>query len=179
MAETSARVEQFIAERTPRQICLSNAYIVSLAQKDQELRDILARADLVLADGMSIVWGSRWIHVSIPERVAGPDLMIELCRVASEKNYRVFLLGSSEENLDRLSHVLSNRWPSLPLVGRYSPPMCDKIQEDENKRIYSKIADSAPDILFVCKSAPKQETWSAQHLSELNVPTMYRRWRGL
>jgi hypothetical protein len=52
------KLEQFIRQRTPRHICLSNAYTVALAKTDPELRSLLIRADLVLPDGMSIVWGS-------------------------------------------------------------------------------------------------------------------------
>src|SRR5262245_8727611 len=73
MPETLDYLERIIQRRKPRQICLSNAYIVALAQRDEELRQLLRKATLVLADGMSIVWGSRWIDVKIPERIAGPD----------------------------------------------------------------------------------------------------------
>src|SRR4029077_2829353 len=70
-------IERFIKDKTPRNICLANAYTLSLSWKDSELRQVLDQADLVLPDGMSIVWGGRWIDLKVPERVAGPDLMSE------------------------------------------------------------------------------------------------------
>src|SRR5437016_2876988 len=54
-------IDTYIAQRLPRQICLSNAYSVAVAQADTEFRDVLNASDVVLADGMSIVWGSRWV----------------------------------------------------------------------------------------------------------------------
>lgn len=170
MPQTLNHLERFIRDRAPRQICLSNAYIVSLAQRDAELRALLDRAALVLADGMSIVWGSRWIGVQIPCRVAGPDLMTELCALSEKKNYRIFLLGSTPDNVKRLENALRQRWPALTLAGAYSPTFCDRLSEHENQRIIHQLKECAPDILFVGMSAPKQEKWIAQNLSRMEVP---------
>ncbi len=170
MPAVLAQMERFIQERRPRQVCLGNAYTVSLAQTDLELRTLLADADLVLADGMSIVWGSRWIQLHIPGRIAGPDLMAELCSLSAQNAYRIFLLGSTDENLTQLQDVLTTRWPGLVIAGSYSPPFADRLSEPENVLIFEKLAQAKPDILFVSMSAPKQEKWIADHLSHLQAP---------
>jgi N-acetylglucosaminyldiphosphoundecaprenol N-acetyl-beta-D-mannosaminyltransferase len=163
-------LNRFITEGKPRQVCLSNAYTVTLSQKDRGLRNLLNRADLVLPDGMSIVWGSRWIGKHIPQRIAGPDLMEALCDEAARKNYSIFLMGSSPENLNALKEVLLKRWPRLPIAGLYSPPMCEQLSENENQRIFSEIERTRPQILFVSMSCPKQEKWIAENLEHLHMP---------
>jgi N-acetylglucosaminyldiphosphoundecaprenol N-acetyl-beta-D-mannosaminyltransferase len=163
-------LERFIAERRPRQICLANAYTVALAQSDKDVQDLLKRSDLVLADGMSIVWGARWIGVDIPCRVAGPDLMAQLCERSAEKGYRIYLLGTSEENLADLKAELLRRWPRLQVVGTHSPSMSDRFTPTENSEILERIRQATPDVLFVGMSCPKQERWIAENLNAIAAP---------
>ncbi|MFA5974889.1 MAG: WecB/TagA/CpsF family glycosyltransferase [Elusimicrobiota bacterium] len=170
MDETLLILDEFVQRRRPTQVCLANAYTVALCRKDEALRNLLEQSDLVLADGMSIVWGAHWIGLSLPERIAGPDLMTGLCKHASQKGYSIFLMGSSRENLDMLQKVLLSRWPRLRIVGLYNPSMCDQFDEDENRRILEMIRQARPDILFVGMSAPKQEKWIAQNLNRLHAP---------
>jgi N-acetylglucosaminyldiphosphoundecaprenol N-acetyl-beta-D-mannosaminyltransferase len=171
MAETLALAKQFIAERKKsHQICLSNAYTVSLSWDDGELRNVLDSADLVLADGMSIVWGGRLIGVNLPGRIAGPDLAEVLCADAERSGLKVFFLGSTVENLAALKQVLLEKWPRLQIVGMYSPPMCQKLGADDNNAIFKELHATKPDILFVGMSTPKQEKWIAANLDQLDVP---------
>lgn len=163
-------IDQFVTKRKARQICLSNAYTIAMCQADEELRAVANRSALNLADGMSIVWGSRWQGSKIPQRVAGPDLTAAVCARAEEKGYRVYLLGSTEKNLENLISVMRRRWPALQIAGSYSPPMCDKIGTKENERILQQLNEAKADILLVGLSAPKQEKWIAAHLHHLPVP---------
>ncbi len=153
-----------------KHICLANAYTVAMAQEDQAFRNLLNRADLVLADGMSIVWGGRWVGLNLPQRIAGPDLMSSLCGRAAEEGLRIFLLGSSWENLGHLKKALLAQSPTLQIAGSYSPPMCDELNAEENAAIYAQLQAARPDILFVGLSAPKQEKWLDEHLARLQVP---------
>jgi N-acetylglucosaminyldiphosphoundecaprenol N-acetyl-beta-D-mannosaminyltransferase len=164
------QIETWIKERKPRHICLANAYSVSLCWDYPGYRATLDSADLVLADGMSIVWGGRWLGIHIPERIAGPDLTRMLCERAQEMGYGMFFLGSTAENLQLLISVLKRRYPKLRIVGSYSPSMCDRFSAEENRTIVRKIHEASPDILLVGISAPKQEIWIAEHLQDLNVP---------
>ena len=165
------RVTAFIqAGKKSHQICLGNAYTVSLSWKDTELRRILDRADLVLADGMSIVWGGRWIGVDLPCRIAGPDFSESLCGYAEKMGYRVYFLGSTSDTLIKLKEVLLLKWPGLRIVGMQSPPMCDKLGPDDNNSIFNALHAAKPDILFVGMSTPKQEKWIASNMQSFEVP---------
>ena len=169
IVETVEILRGFISERTPHQICMANAHTVALSQKDPALRDLLNKADLVLADGMSIVWGGRWVGAQLPERVAGPDLMGALCKESAQHGYRIFLLGSTPENLTALSKALQRDNGMIQFAGTYSPPFCEQIDESENERIMALLRESRADILFVGMSAPKQEKWIAENLHRLPV----------
>jgi N-acetylglucosaminyldiphosphoundecaprenol N-acetyl-beta-D-mannosaminyltransferase len=167
--EALMAIERFIEERVPRQVVLANAYTVALAQRDAALLELLQKATLVLADGMSLVWGGRWIGARLPQRVAGPDLMEALCRLASRNGYRVFLAGTSEGTMQKLREKLLRLCPELQIAGAYSPPMCECLDEDENMKILSMLKDARADILFVGMSCPKQEKWIANNLHRLPV----------
>ena len=134
------------------------------------MENLINHAELVLADGMSIVWGGQWVGATIPCRIAGPDLMEELCRFAAEKGHRVFLLGSTARTLETLTEKLLLLCPNLKICGSYSPAMCDKLNEQENVKILDSLLAARPDILFVGMSCPKQEKWIAENLHRIPVP---------
>ena len=119
---------------------------------------------------MSIVWGARVLRLKLPERVAGPDLMNALAGRAAEKGYRVFLLGTSDENLQQLKKKFCASWPGLNVVGIYSPPMSEKFTPDQTAAIIERVRAAKPDILFVGLSCPKQERWIAENLQQIQVP---------
>jgi len=170
LPQTIQVLNGFVQERVPRHIILGNAYTIALSRQDHAFKTLLNKADLTLADGMSIVWGGHWIGLNLPGRVAGPDLTAALCEEASLKGYRVFFLGSTHENLAILLRVLTARWPGLIIAGSHSPSICDRLDEKENSAIMEEIHRAKPDILFVGMSAPKQEKWIAENLHLLQVP---------
>lgn len=163
-------VETYIADKRPRQLCLANAYTLALTFSDEELRLLLNQADLVLADGMSIVWGGQWLGARIPQRVAGPDLAESIFSLAERSGYRVFFLGSTPDNLASLKEVLLRRWPRLQIAGMFSPPMCEKLTPEDNELIFAALGSAKPDVLFVGMSTPKQEKWIASNLKHLQIP---------
>src|SRR4051812_9261207 len=75
------RVESFVAARAPRRIVTVNLDYISLAHKDASFRETLNDADLAIADGMPLVWASRWTAAPLPQRVAGQDLFDSICRL--------------------------------------------------------------------------------------------------
>jgi len=170
MVQVYERICEFLRTKIPHQVCLSNAYTVSVCWKDAELRASLDQADLVLADGMSIVWGGRLIGVNIPCRIAGPDLAEYICEQAARAGHRIFFLGSTPENLAQLNREVLRRWPNLQIAGLYSPPMCDKLSAEDNAIVFNILEAAKPDILFVGMSMPKQEKWIASNRTHLKVP---------
>jgi N-acetylglucosaminyldiphosphoundecaprenol N-acetyl-beta-D-mannosaminyltransferase len=163
-----ATCAEWIRERSPEQgtagryICVTSVHGIMEARNDSDFRAILNRADIVTPDGMPLVWALRSFGAKNQERVYGPDLMLHLCANAEIRAHRVFLYGGRPDTLDTLCDNLQKRFPNLILVGRYSPPFRPSTDEEDHE-ICRLILATAPDVIFVGISTPKQELWMARH----------------
>ncbi len=167
--EALVLIEQMLASRQPHYLVTANVDFLVQARHDVELHRILADAHLVLCDGTPLVWASRILGNRLPERVAGADLVPLLIRVAAEKGYRLFLLGSTPESAAKAVEKLHARYPSLTIAGHYSPPFRQLLEMD-HEEIRRRIIDAKADILLVSFGCPKQEKWMWMHYRSLPVP---------
>lgn len=133
-------------------------HVVRLS-RSEELRALYAAADLVVADGMPLIWASKLLGCPLPERVAGSDLFPRLCERAAEQGLSVYFLGGASGAAQRAAEVLVARHPLLRIAGLYCPPFGFESDPCECERIVGQIQSAAPDILFVGLGSPKQETW--------------------
>lgn len=169
IAEAVTRIEDMIASRRPHYVVTANVDFLVQAHRDVELRRILLDADLVLCDGTPLVWASRWLGNALPERVAGSDLAPALIRRAAEKGHRIFLLGAAQGVAAEATAKLKAQYPSLKIVGHYSPPFSDLLAMN-HEEIVRQIRAAQPDLLLVSFGCPKQEKWIAMHHRALGVP---------
>ena len=150
-----------------------NAHSYNTAQKDALFAEALAKGDVLIPDGASIVKACRWIGAkSQPrERVAGWDLfefeMDQLNRKAGGRK-RVMFMGSSEQVLVRIRERAAEVYPNLEVV-TYSPPYKPEFDEKDNQQIIKAIHAADPDLLWIGMTAPKQEKWTYAHWKELNI----------
>ena len=128
-----------------------------------DVRPLYTEADLVVADGMPIIWASRLLGVHLPERVAGSDLFPRLCGEAADAGLSVFLLGGAPGSAGRAIDVLTERHSALRVAGTYCPDYGFENDSEELARINETIRRAAPDILFVGLGSPKQERWIADN----------------
>ncbi len=166
MAESVKFIENLIDSGKPSIVATANAEMLMRATQDEELKDILNAAALVVPDGAGTVWAARHLGCEMPERVAGYDLAQELMKIAPEKSYKIFLFGSAPGVADKAKLKAEELYPGIEIVGTrngfFSP-------EDEPE-IVEKIKETKPDILFAALGVPKQEKWLAKYKDELNVP---------
>jgi N-acetylglucosaminyldiphosphoundecaprenol N-acetyl-beta-D-mannosaminyltransferase len=158
-----------VASRKPHYVVTANADFLAQSRQDVELRRILVNADLVLCDGTPLVWASRLLGNSLPERVAGSDLTPLLIELAAERNYRLFLLGASPEANAQAVARLRRQHPALNIVGSHAPPFKPLLEMDHDE-IQRRIRAVKPDLLFVSFGCPKQEKWIAMQYQALGVP---------
>jgi len=151
------------------QVATANVDFLTKAFDDSELLDILHNCELVVADGMPLVWASRILGVPLKERVAGADLVPRLLELSARKQRRIFLLGASEENSFAAAERIAHEYPGAIVCGRYSPPFTPGVPM-EDELILQLIAEAKPDVLLVAFGNPKQEKWIARHRDRLNVP---------
>jgi N-acetylglucosaminyldiphosphoundecaprenol N-acetyl-beta-D-mannosaminyltransferase len=134
-------------------------------RRDTELRRAIDRADLLLADGVPIVWASRLTGAGLPGRVNGTDLMEAMLGNAAERGYRVFLLGAQPDVLDRCVQQILLRYPNINIVGYRD----GYFSQADEKQVVQQINESRADILFLGMGTPQKELWADRNLPFLNV----------
>jgi N-acetylglucosaminyldiphosphoundecaprenol N-acetyl-beta-D-mannosaminyltransferase len=160
---------EHVQKKSPGYVTTPNLDFLMQAGKDPELYRILIQSDLVIADGMPIVWLSRCLGPRLPERVAGSDLVLSLSQGAAEREYTVFHLGGKEGVPEKAGEVLAEKFEGFRLAGAYSPPKADLLEMNHDE-ILEKISSANPDILYVAFGAPKQEKWINLHFRDWQVP---------
>ncbi len=142
---------------------------VMFARRDPRFLEVCNAASVVLPDGVPLLWASRLLGAPITGRVAGPDLMWELSRLAEAKGYACFFLGSTPAVLARLQAVLLQRFPRLRVAGSFAPPMVRRMPAAVNDEIVRRVNAVRPDILWVAMGAPRQELWIHSQLGRLDA----------
>ncbi|HLW87405.1 MAG TPA: WecB/TagA/CpsF family glycosyltransferase [Terriglobales bacterium] len=163
-------LERWILERRrPHYVAVTGMHGITEALYDQQFRSILRSADLVVPDGMPLVWIGRWRGFRLKRRVYGPELMATFFQQTGDR-YRHFFYGGAPGVAERLSQVARQRY-GIRVVGTYCPPF-RKLTDEEDREAMQVIADSRADILWVGLSTPKQERWMSEHLNKVSVPVM-------
>lgn len=163
-------IERWIAERlTCHFIAFTGMHGISETQYDPSFKHILNSADLLVADGMPLVWLGRWQGHAMRRRVYGPELMETFCRKTGPL-YQHYFYGGGLGVADRLADTLNQRY-GIRTVGTYSPPF-RPLTHEENLEVDRRIQAAAPDVVWVGLSTPKQERWMFEHRSRLDVPVM-------
>ena len=163
------RVEALIARRRPGYFITANLQYAMLCDRDPTLAEINARAEFLLADGMPMVWWSRFRGQPLPERVAGSDLIYLLSAQAAEKGHRVFFLGGAPGSAQAAAAELARRYPGLQLAGIEAPEI-DRLSPDEHLALIDRIRRSRADLLFAALGQPKGERWLSENCHLMEVP---------
>jgi N-acetylglucosaminyldiphosphoundecaprenol N-acetyl-beta-D-mannosaminyltransferase len=169
LEEAVRRCEAFIEDGRPRQLAVVNAAKLVKMDADPELAGIVRGADLVLADGVSVVWAARLLGRPLPERVTGIDLMERLVGRAADRGYRVFFLGAEAEVCRQVVARYEARYPGLIVCGWRD----GYFRSEEESAVSEQIRRARPDILFVAMGTPAKERWIYRHLHALSVPVCH------
>ena len=127
------------------------------AQHDPNFAAVVAEADLVVADGMPLIWASRVQGQRLPQRVAGSDLISTLTAASAGRGKRVFFLGGMPGTAERAAEVLRRASPELIVAGAYCPPVGFEDDDDEMRRMIASLVQGRPDVVYVALGSPKQE----------------------
>jgi N-acetylglucosaminyldiphosphoundecaprenol N-acetyl-beta-D-mannosaminyltransferase len=118
---------------------------------------LVAEADLVVADGMPLVWAARVQGTPLPQRVAGSDLIWSLSAGAAKRGKSVFMLGGDFGTADAAAKTLVEKYPELKVAGAYWPPPGFDKSDAEIVKIVEALTATQPDIVYVALGSPKQE----------------------
>jgi N-acetylglucosaminyldiphosphoundecaprenol N-acetyl-beta-D-mannosaminyltransferase len=120
-------------------------------------RSLVSRADLVVADGMPLIWASRLQGTPLPERVAGSTLCLSLARALAARGKSLFLLGGNPGVAKQAARVLKERFPGLHIAGTYFPAFGFEKDPAQIEAIRHLLQNSKPDMVYVALGSPKQE----------------------
>lgn len=170
MNEAVQKIEQLILSKKPSYVVTPNVDHIVKLEKDKEFQEVYKEADLILTDGMPLIWISKMKKTPIKEKVSGSDLFPEVCKLAANKGYKVFLLGAAEGVAAKAAENLKGKYKGLNIVGTYSPSYGFEKNEEEIQQIIKMINEVKPEVLAVGLGAPKQEKFLYNYRNQLNVP---------
>jgi N-acetylglucosaminyldiphosphoundecaprenol N-acetyl-beta-D-mannosaminyltransferase len=120
-------------------------------------KHLLEEADLVLADGMPIVWASRLAGTPLPERVAGSDMIWSISRAASQRSASIFLLGGDPGVAAGAAQIMQKCNQGLKIAGILCPPVGFESDAQQLERIEREVEGTAPQIVLIGLGFPKQD----------------------
>lgn len=126
-------------------------------RNDMSFGALIVEANLVVADGMPLVWASRLQGTPLPERVPGSNLISSLTGAAGSRGRSVFLLGGDPGTANEAAEALRAKFPQCRIAGTHCPPFGFQDDPKQMSIIIQALSDAKPDIVFVALGSPKQE----------------------
>ena len=167
MEQAVERVKKMLTAEGQHMICTPNPEIVMEAQTDEALMQILEEADLVVPDGVGVVWASKYSEIRLQERVAGYDLTQNLMQALANTEETFYFFGGAPGVAAAAARRMTKEHPGLRIVGVHN----GYFDEKEEKKIIQDIKKKAPSILLVGLGAPKQEKWIYENLHTVGAKT--------
>jgi N-acetylglucosaminyldiphosphoundecaprenol N-acetyl-beta-D-mannosaminyltransferase len=172
MESALKRIAEELRARRKGYVCLIGVHGIMEAQRDPGLAQTYVRATLMVPDGTPTVWIGHWQGFSGMQRVAGPDLMLEIFRRREFAHFTHFLYGGKEGVAEDLRERLVRSFPWVRIVGTHTPPYRDLNQEEEDS-LAVRIRALKPDLIWVGISTPKQERFMMRFLPLLDSTVMF------
>jgi N-acetylglucosaminyldiphosphoundecaprenol N-acetyl-beta-D-mannosaminyltransferase len=147
----------FLEEDRPHLVATPNPEIVQLAQNDREFAQVLAHADLVIPDGVGVIYAAKILGRPLKGRVPGIEFAGALMLRMAQAGKRLYLLGAKPGVAEAAAEKLQSQYPGLIICGTH-----DGYFQDDAP-VIEAIKTAQADVVFVCLGAPKQEKWIAQN----------------
>ncbi|MBD8846844.1 MULTISPECIES: WecB/TagA/CpsF family glycosyltransferase [Priestia] len=165
--ELAVKLLQDIDKGQKSFIVAINPEKIMKAQEDRELKSLLNQATYQIPDGIGVILASKLKKGRIRERVTGIDMMLKLCKEATNNGKRIFLYGAKPGIADEAKAKLEEMFPGILIVGTLNG------YEKNEEVIERTINDSGAEIVFVALGSPAQENWIIAHKEKLN-PSVYQ-----
>jgi N-acetylglucosaminyldiphosphoundecaprenol N-acetyl-beta-D-mannosaminyltransferase len=165
------QTEQITAWAKHRQntmVCVANVHMLVEGWRDPDFANMLKNADILVPEGMPLVWMLNLMGLDYIKRVGGMELFLACCQKASAAQISIFLLGTEPEILATIHQRLAKDFPNLKIAGMYAPPFAP-ISKEVDLELVQTINDSGAGIVFVALGCPKQEKWMALYRDRLQA----------
>lgn len=124
---------------------------------DDEFGRFVKQSNLIVADGMPLIWASRLQGTPLPERVAGSSLCLSLSGELATRNRTVYLLGGNPGVAQQAARILQDRYPGLGIAGAYCPQIGSEKDPILLDLIRRQLIDAQPDVVYIALGSPKTE----------------------
>ncbi len=161
-AETMAEIRATVEQDSHLQVVPGNVDFVMKARRDPGFAADLARADLVVADGVPVVWAASLLGRPLRGRVSGTDLVWSCAEVARDTGRSVALVGGRPGVAERAARALGDRYPGAALHAVPTPMTLDA---EASAILVEQIRRVRAGIVLVALGAPRQERWVQTHLT--------------
>lgn len=171
MEETMDIVKGLIDKEGLSYMFTPNSEIVQSCIENNELYEVINSADLIIPDGIGVVYASKVLKTPLKAKVPGCEVAEKVIEYAAQTGDGVFLFGGGKktEEKDAVSEIaaekLKEKYPGLNVVGTRD----GYFTKDDVPAIIDEINASGAKILFVCLGAPKQEKWIYDNRDALKV----------
>jgi len=166
-----SRVHQLLRGKSNAYICVAGVHGVMEAHRNADLFRVYRDAAVTVPDGMPLVWLGRMQGHANMERVAGPDLMLEIFRNPQFAGVRHFLYGGDIGVAEELKTNLQARFPWTNIVGTFTPPFRE-LDKGEEQDVITTINSLSPNIVWIGIGCPRQELFMARYVQLLNTRLM-------
>ena len=155
--EAVARGVELMAQPGFHYVVTPNPEFVLAAEKDAQFRQVLNGADLVIPDGIGVIYSAKLLGTPLKSRVPGIDFSAGMLAHMDKVGGRVFLLGAKPGVAEEAGRRIKAQFPGLTICGTHDGYFKD------DAPVVQIIKDACPDLLFVCLGAPRQEKFMAEH----------------
>ena len=152
----------------PYTVCTPNPEMIERALAEEDLRRSLSAADLLLADGVGVLWASRFLGAGLPGTIPGVDLMEALLRAGASRGLRVFLLGTTRDNVEAAKRRAERDYPGLGAIEAHH----GYFSEADTPRVLEAMAGFRPDLVLVGMGVPRDQLFLSRLRNQL-PPAVY------
>jgi exopolysaccharide biosynthesis WecB/TagA/CpsF family protein len=146
-------------QSAPAIIMDANANVMSWAARSDEFRAMMIAADGLHADGMPLVFASRFLRRHLPGRVSGADFYHDVARRAVDAGASFFLLGGSAEVNDAAVRRTRELYPELAIAGHHH----GYFEHHGLEAVLGDIRAARPDVLWVGLGVPREQQFAFEH----------------
>ena len=165
-------LRDFLKGEGLKKIYTPNTEIVMAAKRDENLRTLVNSGDLILADGIGLIYASKMRKKPLKERVTGFDTSIKLLELADEMALNLYLLGGKEGVAEDAARSVNEKYKNLKVAGYHNGYFNSRIDGEtsqEEKKIIEEINSKDIDIVFVGFGFPRQEKWIDEFKDDLKA----------
>ncbi|PAB58760.1 WecB/TagA/CpsF family glycosyltransferase [Anaeromicrobium sediminis] len=165
LVDATNRIKELLNKDGCSQVVTPNTEIVMSAQEDKELLKVIEEADLVIPDGIGLIYASKIKKKGLTERVTGVDLMAQILNYCNEEEKSIYLFGGKPNVANMAAENILKKFPNIKIAGTQD----GYYKAEDEEKIIDSINEIKPDVLFTALGAPRQEKLIYKYKNILKV----------